>query len=91
VIVVGIACGSTEARRNHELTPNLGEVATVAGEDMSTYQNGGGKVFSDFVTDTVIPYVEQNYNTNSIRGIAGSSSGGIEAFYIGMENMDKSS
>ena len=89
VIVVGIACGSTEARRNHELTPNLGEVATVAGEDMSTYQNGGGKVFSDFVTDTVIPYVEKNYNTNSIRGIAGSSSGGIEAFYIGMENMDK--
>lgn len=89
VIVVGIACGSTEARRNHELTPNLGEVATVAGEDMSTYKNGGGKVFSDFVTDTVIPYVEKNYNTNTIRGIAGSSSGGIEAFYIGMENKDK--
>ncbi|MBU5473656.1 alpha/beta hydrolase-fold protein [Roseburia sp. MSJ-14] len=89
VIVVGIACGNTEARRNHELTPDLGEVATVAGEDMSTFKNGGGKVFSDFVTDTVIPYVEQNYNTNSIRGIAGSSSGGIEAFYIGMENMDK--
>ena len=89
VIVVGIACGDTEARRNHELTPDLGEVATVAGEDMSTFKNGGGKVFSDFVTDTVIPYVEQNYNTNSIRGIAGSSSGGIEAFYIGMENMDK--
>ena len=89
VIVVGVACGDTNARRNHELTPNLGEVATVAGEDMSTYKNGGGKAFSDFVTDTVIPYVESNYNTNSIRGIAGSSSGGIEAFYIGMENMDK--
>ena len=41
------------------------------------------------MTDTVIPYVEANYNTNSIRGVAGSSSGGIEAFYIGMENMDK--
>lgn len=89
VIVVGIACGSTEARRNHELTPNLGSVVPVAGEDMSTFRNGGGKVFSDFVIDTVIPYVEANYNTNSIRGIAGSSSGGIEAFYIGMEHMDK--
>ena len=89
VIVVGIACGDTEARRNHELTPNLGTVATVPGEDMSTFQNGGGKAFSDFVTGTVIPYVEKNYNTNSIRGIAGSSSGGIEAFYIGMENTDK--
>ena len=86
VIIVGIACGSTEARRNHELTPNLGQLSSVAS---SSYQNGGGKAFSDFVTDTVIPYVESNYNTNSIRGIAGSSSGGIEAFYIGMENMDK--
>lgn len=88
VIVVGIACGSTDARRNHELTPNLGQLAPVVSGDTS-YQNGGGKAFSDFVTDTVIPYVESNYNTNSIRGIAGSSSGGIEAFYIGMENMDK--
>ncbi len=86
VIVVGIACGNTDARRNHELTPNLGQLAPIAD---SSYQNGGGKAFSDFVTDTVIPYVEQNYNVNSIRGIAGSSSGGIEAFYIGMENMDK--
>lgn len=88
VIVVGIACGDTNARRNHELTPNLGKLSSVVSGDTS-YQNGGGKVFSDFVTDTVIPYVESNYNTNSIRGIAGSSSGGIEAFYIGMENMDK--
>ena len=85
VIVVGIACGDTAARRNHELTPDLGQLASTD----SSFQNGGGKAFSDFVTDTVIPYVEQNYNTNSIRGIAGSSSGGIEAFYIGMENMDK--
>lgn len=88
VIVVGVACGSTNARRNHELTPDLGKLSSAVGGDTS-YQNGGGKVFSDFVTDKVIPYVESNYNTNSIRGIAGSSSGGIEAFYIGMENMDK--
>ena len=88
IIVVGIACGNTEALRNHELTPNIGKLATGMGID-SSYENGGGKVFSDFVTDTVIPYVEDNYNVNSIRGIAGSSSGGIEAFYIGMENMDK--
>lgn len=88
IIIVGIACGDTEARRNHELTPNLGQLAPIVSGDTS-YQNGGGRVFSDFVTDTVIPYVEANYNTNSIRGVAGSSSGGIEAFYIGMENMDK--
>ena len=87
VIVVGIACGDTPELRNHELTPNLGQLPSYVTEP--SYQNGGGKVFSDFVVDTVIPYVEANYNTNSLRGIAGSSSGGIEAFYIGMEHPDK--
>ena len=88
IIVVGVACGDTDQKRNHELTPNLGQLSALGSGDPS-YSNGGGKVFSDFVTDTVLPYVESHYNTNSIRGIAGSSSGGIEAFYIGMENMDK--
>ena len=86
VIVVGVEAGSTQ--RDHELTPNLG--ATAPGVNTyGSYSNGGGKVFSDFVVDKVIPYVESHYKTNSIRGIVGSSSGGIEAFYIGMENMDK--
>lgn len=86
VIVVGIEAGSPSSRRDHELTPNLGTPVSFAG---SSFVNGGGKVFSDFVVDTVIPYVEKNYNTNSYRGVAGSSSGGIEAFYIGVEHMDK--
>lgn len=86
VIVVGV--DNSTNHRNHELTPNLGKLSSMSSGDPS-YQNGGGKVYSDFVVDTVIPYVEANYNVNSIRGIAGSSSGGIEAFYIGMENMDK--
>ncbi|WP_407384581.1 alpha/beta hydrolase-fold protein [Ruminococcus sp.] len=88
VIIVGVACGDTSARRNHELTPNLGQLSSIVSGDAS-YRNGGGKVFSDFVVDTVMPYVEGKYNTNSIRGVAGSSSGGIEAFYIGMEHPDK--
>ena len=86
IIVVGVEAGNPEEKRNHELTPNIGTVVSFAG---SSYVNGGGKVFSDFMVNTVIPSVEQNYNTNSIRGIAGSSSGGIEAFYIGIEHMDK--
>ena len=88
VIVVGVEAGNTSNLRDHELTPNLGKTAPGV-NTYGSYSNGGGKVFSDFVVDTVIPYVEQNYNTNSIRGIAGSSSGGIEAFYIGIEHMDK--
>ncbi len=81
VIVVGVD-NSTD-KRDHELTPNIGALSPTAS---ASFKNGGGKVFSDFVVDTVIPYVESNYNVNSIRGIAGSSSGGIEAFYIGVEH-----
>lgn len=88
VIIVGVEAGRTEAKRNHELTPNLGTLTPGVNTD-GTFSNGGGKVFSDFVVNTVLPYVESNYNVNSVRGIAGSSSGGIEAFYIGMEHMDK--
>ena len=86
VIVVGI--DNSTNKRDHELTPNLGALAPGM-SSQGDFTNGGGKVFSDFVVNSVIPYVEANYNTNSIRGIAGSSSGGIEAFYIGMEHMDK--
>ena len=45
----------------------------------------GGSVFADFTVNTVIPYVEANYNVNSVRGFTGSSGGGLEAFYIGLE------
>ena len=83
VIVVGV--DNSTSKRDHELTPNLGKLSSyVTGQ--TSFQNGGGKAYADFVVDTVIPYVESHYNVNSIRGVAGSSSGGIEAFYIGMEH-----
>ena len=86
VIVVGVDNSSN--KRDHELTPNLGELAPGV-NTYGSFSDGGGKAYSDFMVDTVIPYVENRYNVNSIRGIAGSSSGGIEAFYIGIEHMDK--
>lgn len=86
VIVVGIT--SSGQFRFNELTPNIGEL-TSAIPELPDNVNLLGETFSDFVVNNVIPYVENNYNTNSIRGIAGSSSGGIESFYIGMEHLDK--
>ncbi|MBQ8057016.1 MAG: starch-binding protein [Ruminococcus sp.] len=85
IIVVGI--DNSNSKRDSELTPDLGDV--VPNYNYGGFKNGTGQAYSDFVVNTVIPYIEANYNTNSIRGIMGSSSGGIEAFYIGMENMDK--
>lgn len=85
IIVVGI--DNSNDYRDSELTPDLGDV--VPSYNYGGFKNGTGEAYSNFVVEKVIPYIDANYNTNSIRGIVGSSSGGIEAFYIGMENMDK--
>lgn len=87
IILVGIE--STGTRRDTELTPDLGEIQTGVGNQ---YKNGKGKEFSDFVVNTVMPYVRENYNSSTAKCdniVAGSSSGGLEAFYIGMEHYDK--
>ncbi len=87
MILVGIE--STGTRRDTELTPNLGDIQTGVGNQ---YKNGKGKEFSDFVVNTVMPYVRENYRSSTARAdniVAGSSPGGLEAFYIGMENHDK--
>ncbi len=88
IIIVGITSG---AYRNDELTPEIGEIAPISDipPEVIEHLSMKGEVFSDFVVNDVIPYVEKNYNTNSIRGFAGSSSGGLETFYIGMEHLDK--
>ncbi len=85
IIVVGI--DNSNSKRDSELTPDIGDVVPTF--NYGGFKNGTGETYSDFVVEKVIPYVDANYNTNNIRGIAGSSSGGIESFYIGMENMDK--
>ena len=83
-IIVGVENGATW--RDEELTPDIGKVT------QESYEGGKGKYFSDFVIDTVMPYVNEHYNVYTDRGhthIAGSSSGGIESFYIAMEHPDK--
>lgn len=85
IIVVGI--DNSNNKRDSELTPDIGDV--IPKYNSGGFKNGTGEAYSDFVVEKVIPYIDSNYNTNSIRGIVGSSSGGIESFYIGMEHMDK--
>lgn len=83
-IIVGIENAATW--RDQELTPDIGEVRD------ESYKDGKGKYFSDFVVDTVMPYINENYNVYTDREhthISGSSSGGIETFYIAMEHPDK--
>lgn len=85
-ILVGI---DNSINRDNELTPDIGDV--ISPYDKEGFEDGTGERFSNFVADVVVPYVNANYNTSQRaedNAIIGSSSGGIEAFYIGMENMD---
>lgn len=85
-IIVGI--DNAYGNRDKELTPAIGKVA----EGEEAFDNGRGKEFSDFVYNTAVPYVEENYNVYTDaehNSVCGSSSGGIESFYIGMEHPDK--
>ncbi len=85
-ILVGI---DNSRNRDNELTPDIGNVVPQYANQ--GFENGSGERFSNFVADVVVPYVQANYNVSDKpedNAIIGSSSGGIEAFYIGMENMD---
>ena len=84
IILVGI--DNNDSERTTELTPNIGEmspenIAAMGDEDIPFE----GDVFAGFVVKDLIPYIDSHYNTNDVRGFAGSSCGGQEAFYIGME------
>lgn len=87
VIVVGI--DDATANRDSELTPDIGAVVPQWANDFKVRT---GEYYSNFVVNTVMPYVNSHFNVSNskeLTGIMGSSSGGIEAFYIGMEHMDK--
>ena len=82
-IIVGIA--NADGWRDDELTPDIGEVLS------EEYEDGHGEYFCDFLVKTVKPYIEENYNVYTDRehnSVCGSSSGGIESFYIAMEHPD---
>lgn len=87
IILVGI---DNSTNRDNELTPDIGDV--IPAYNSGGFKNGSGETFADFVANSVVPYVEANYNvyTDAAHSaIVGSSSGGIEAFYIGMEYMNE--
>ena len=91
IIVVGIDNGN--ANRDSELTMSLdfGELTALGSPQYGSFSNGILDEMGDFITDTVMPYINDNYAVSSARektGIAGSSSGGLGAFYIGLRERE---
>ena len=83
-----VAISNPEFTRYDELVPDLGELSH--GITFTSYKQG--KLFCDFVTEKVVPFVEKNYNVYTDaahNSIGGSSLAGLESFYIGMEHPEK--
>lgn len=88
-VIVGIDNGNIY--RDSELTPKcIGEIQHR--DYFNDIFSPEGEVFDSFLTDTVIPYIENNFpvkkNKESV-SVCGSSSGGLQAFFEGMEHSDK--
>lgn len=85
-IVVGINNG--DIYRNSQLTPNIGRTRPCYEKQFS---NSMGIQFAEFIVNTIIPYINKNYNVFADKyhtSVCGSSSGGLESFYMGMTYSD---
>lgn len=73
LLVVGVA----NTDRTHDLTPST-EVET---EIRFHPKNGGANMFLQFVSNELIPYVDQHYRTRPYKILIGHSLGGLFAVY----------
>lgn len=88
-IIVAVDCfgDMTVSNRDNEMVPDIGAETT----ESIKYERLGSD-FSDFISETLVPYIHENYNVyDDARhtSITGLSLSGLEAFYIAMEHPDK--
>ncbi|MGL6314186.1 alpha/beta hydrolase [Vibrio sp. WXL103] len=95
VIVVGIDNGSEfdGLCRMYEYSPwKMDKNFVLSDWDSSVYNSGGdGSKYVSFITDTLKPYIDENYRTRSGRdhtAIAGSSMGGYISIFAVFERSD---
>ena len=70
------------------------DYAPVLSGDATCYSSSNpcGNLFGNYVCETVMPYIQEHYNVYTDAAhtaLAGSSLGGLEAFYIGLEHADQ--
>ena len=75
--------------RDNELVPKIGKSTDEKFSGEQEFENMNGSQFSEFVAETIVPYIQKHYNvfTDALHtSITGISLGGLEAFYITMEH-----
>lgn len=91
LIIVGI--DNSDGYRDQELTMSLafGSQTSLGGSNYGDFKNGKLDELGNFIKETVMPYVSAHYSVDTSRehtGIAGSSSGGLGAYYLGLRDND---
>lgn len=91
LIIVGIDNASSQ--RDQELTMSLtfGSQTSLGGAQYGDFKNGKLDELGNFIKETVMPYISSHYSVDTSRehtGIAGSSSGGLGAYYLGLRDND---
>ncbi|PKH66278.1 hypothetical protein CXF59_09900 [Flavobacterium sp. ALD4] len=86
VIIVGISASNFYIGRHYDYTTSFDiaeneKMEKEYGEPKGTYKSGGADKFLECLKTEIIPFVDKNYKTNSDRGIAGSSLGGLFTAY----------
>jgi len=90
VIIVGIGCGldlpSLLINRTYDYTPSLDSltdrrIEKQFGLPKGSVKSGGAAKFLDCIKTEIIPFVDENYKTNTDRGISGHSVGGLFTAY----------
>lgn len=78
-----VCIDNNDLTRFDELVPDLGTVI----DGLNSKKRG--TEFCKFLVETVVPFVHENYNVSTdaaSQSVCGSSLGGLEAFYAGMEH-----
>ena len=89
--VIIVAIDNTDGHRDSELTmsQSFGKITNLA--DNNSFYNGKLDELGNFMKETLMPYVKAHYSVDTSRehtGIAGSSSGGLAAYYLGLRDND---
>lgn len=86
-----VAIDNTDGHRDAELTmsQSFGNLTNLA--DTNDFYNGKLDELGNFIKETLMPWVKTHYSVYGTRektGIAGSSSGGLAAYYLGLRDKD---
>lgn len=87
--VIIVAVDNSDGYRDRELTMSreFGTLTSLADND--DFYNGTLDMLGDFIKETLMPWVSAHYSVDTARaatGIAGASSGGLAAYYLGLRD-----